>query len=302
MKNGMAPGRNREYMTGLNRRRSVIALCCGALTLALSFYAILAGVIRADGRNGISGFGSFMYFTMIANTLAALSVAFVIPYAVEGIRKQRFTMPAWVAITHYVSVCSVVIVFVFVLGLVSWTSPEDAFGGPNLFLHVFCPILILISFLQMENGYIHSVRDGLLGCVPFLIYSVVYYTEVVLIGEENGGWPDLYHISEKVSPAIAFPLMILFGFGVSLLIAFFSNRLTRKRTEEMYRWWTADTEPVEARTEAYGLGRTDGMNSEGKNMQIPLDILEQLAQRCGLDRDELIRPYVTGFLHGRKMN
>ena len=287
-------------MTGLYRNRSVVALCCGALTLLLSFYGILAGVIRTVGQAGISGFGAFAYFTMIANTLAALSVAFVIPYAVEGIRKKRFTMPRWVAVTHYVSVCSVAIVFIFVLGLVSWTSPEDAFGGPNLFLHVFCPLLILTAFIQTENGYVYSVRERLLGGVPFLIYAVVYCTEVVLIGEENGGWPDLYHISEKVSPALAFPLMILFGFGVSALIAALSNRLTAARTERMYRYWTKDTEPIEVRIEAYGLGRMAGLNGEKANVQLPLDMLGELAQRCALDPKELIRPYVTGVLHGIK--
>ena len=290
--------RAREYMTRLFGRRSVIALCCGILTLILSFYGMIAGVLRETDQGVVCGFSAFMYFTMIANLMAAVSAAFVIPCAVEGIRRKRFIVPGWVAVAQYISTCSIGIVMAFVLVVVSWTNPKEAFGGPNLYLHVFCPVLILIAFFQMENEYILTGRDWLIGCIPFTVYACVYFIEVALIGEARGGWPDLYHVTECLSPALAYPLMILLGVGVCSLIAVFFNFITKKRTEKTYRFWTGDTDPIEARIEAYGLGRMAGLKGEKGSLQVPLDLLGHLAEKCKLDMGTLIRPYITGYLNG----
>ena len=291
---------SREYMVSLYRKRSVIALCCCIISLMLAFYALIASVIKTVETLGINGFHSFIYFTLISNTLAALSTAFVFPFAVEGVQKKRFTLPRWVAVFHYLATTSVVIVMAFTFAFISWAAPKSAFGGPNLYLHVFCPALILISFFQMENEHIYTVKDRLIGCVPFFVYIVVYYIEVVLIGEANGGWADIYYICENLPPLLAVPLVLLFGFCVSTLIALLSNRLTRKRKAEMFQYWKEDTDPVEVLIEAYGLGRMTGLSGEKNSIQIPFDILEQLAEKYKLNPDDLVRPFVTGLRNGLK--
>ncbi len=289
---------SREYMTGLLRRRSVVALCCCVLTLALAFYGITAGVNRTITVLGVNGFVSFTYYTMLANTLAALSAAFVLPFAVEGIRRRRFTLPGWVAAAHYVAAVSITIMLVFVLAFMSWAVPENAFGNDNIVTHVFCPALILISFFQMENGYIYSLKDRLLGIVPFLVYGIVYSIEVWLIGEANGGWLDIYQIKAHMPPALAIPVLLLIGFCVSTGIAAVSNRLTKKRTEKTFRYWSSDADPVEIRIEAYGLGRMAGLSSGRNGVTIPVDLLRALEGRCGLEPEALARPYLKGLVNG----
>ena len=143
MKENLVTNRSRDYVTNFYKRRSVIALCSGVFTLALSFYGIIAGTLRTVEMLGINGFSSFFYFTMIANTLAAFSISFAIPFAVEGIKKQRFVLPKWIALLNFVSTTSITIMLAFVLFFMSWVSPYDAFGGINLIMHVFCPTFIL---------------------------------------------------------------------------------------------------------------------------------------------------------------
>ncbi len=300
MRNDQTIKQSRDYLTNLFMRRSVVALCCGVLTLALSFYGIIAGVIRTVEKMGQNGFFSFVFYTMLANTLAAVSVAFMIPYAVEGIWKRRFVLPKWVAVLHYLATSSISIMLVFVLAFISWASPEDAFGGSNLVTHVFCPVLILLSFFQVENGVIYSIKDRFIGCLPSLIYMIVYCVEVCLIGEANGGWPDLYHVQEHMPPLLAIPAFLLFGFTVCSLIAIVSNRLTKRRRAKMFLNWRADAEPVEVRIEAYGLGRTAGMSGKDRDISIPLDILAYFSEKYHLETDELIKAYIAGFLNGRK--
>ena len=287
---------SREYLTVLLRRRSAVALCCGILMLALSFYGVIAGVIRTVERYHENGFSSFIYFTMIANILAALSVAFVFPYAVEGIRKRRFTLPKWVAVFHYVATTSIAIMMVFVLSVISWVSPEDAFGGSNIVTHVFCPILILILFFQMENGHRLTLKDRMLGIVPFVVYMVVYFIEVILIGEADGGWPDIYQIREHMPIALAIPLSLILALGVSTVIALLSNYLTGKRNKKMFMFWREDMDPVEVRIEAFGIGRMAAQSGEKNGFQIPYDILTYLAQRYGLETEDLFKPFVKGLM------
>ena len=287
---------SREYLTVLLRRRSIIALCCGILILALSFYSIIESVNLTFNKLKENAFVSFTYFTLISNTLAALATAFVLPFAVEGIRKKRFILPKWVAVIHFAAAASIAYVMFFVLAFMSWISPVDAFGGPNTVTHIICPLLIIISFFQIENGHIFTMKDRLVGIIPFGVYAVVYFIEVVAIGESNGGWPDLYHVQEYIPAAAAIPFLLLLCFGVSNAVAIVSNRITKKRNENTFASWSKDLDPVEVKIEAFAIGRMAGQGSEPGSIPIPYDILLYLAKRYDLEPDELMKPFVKGLL------
>ncbi len=293
--------KSRDYLTNFFRRRSIIALCCGICVLILSFYGMIAGVIRTITVKGRDGFSAFLYFTRLSNLLAMVSVSFLIPYAVEGIKKRRFVLPKWVAILHYLSATSIAIMMAFVFAFLSWTSPDNAFGGiQNIFLHIVCPILILISYFQIENQYQFSLKDCLIGCIPFYLYLVVYIIEVLFIGEANGGWRDLYHVQEYVSPVIIIPLLLLFGFVISCLVAWSSNYFVKKHKEKMFLCWNKDVDPTEAKIEAYGLGSMMSKIKDENNIVIPLDILGYLSEKAHLNTDDLIKSYMAGFLNEKK--
>ena len=290
----------REHLTVLLRRRSVIALCCAILTLALAFYGVTEGVNRTNTVFHENGFRSFIYYTMLSNAFAALSAAFVFPFTVEGIRKKRFVLPKWAALLHYMATTSIAVTMVFVFAFISWTSPSDAFGGANLVTHVICPPLIIISFLQIESGHLFTWKDRLLGIVPCSVYLIVYYIEVVVIGEANGGWPDIYHVLDHLTPAVAIPVFLLLAFGVSTSIALLSNLLTKKRRKKTFEFWKKDLDPIEVKIEAFGMGRMAAEVGEDSNIQIPYDILAELAKTYALDTEELMRPFVKGLTTERK--
>ena len=278
----------------------MIALCCAILTLALAFYGIIEGVNRTIVRLQENGFTSFIYYTMISNTLAALSAAFVFPYAVEGIRKKRFTLPGWVAVTHFAASTCVAITMIFVFAFISWASPDDAFGGPNTVLHVFCPLLILISFFQIESGRLFTWKDRLLGTVPFCIYLIVYVIEVAVIGEQNGGWRDIYRVMEFLPTALAIPAALLLALTVSTAVALVSNHITKRRMKQMFLLWDEDLDPIEVRIEAFGLGRMIGGLGDESGIDIPYDILRHLADRYHLETEELMKPFAKGLIVGQK--
>lgn len=303
MRDNLELKKSHDYLTNFYRHYSIIALFSGIFTLILSFYGIIAGVIRTVERMKVNGFFAFAFFTMIANILAALSVAFIIPFAVEGIKKKRLVLPKWIAIFHYISTTSVAIMLVFVLAFISWSSPYDAFGDSNLVMYIFCPILILLSFFQIENRYTYKKKDYFIGCIPLYIYEIVYYIEVVLIGEENGGWKDIYRVQEHLPPIVAMLSLVLLGLGTSYLIAVISNYLTKKRESKMFNYWNKkDIDPIEAKIEAYGLGNAMSKVKDENNIMIPIDILDYLSKKSNINTDELIKSYVTGLISYQKIN
>jgi hypothetical protein len=64
----------------------------------------------------------------------------------------------------------------------------------------------------------------------------------------------------------------------------------------MYMLWHEDLDPIEVRIEAYGFGRMVGRYSEKNNIQIPYDILMNLAQMYHLETEDLIKPFFKGLL------
>ena len=289
-----------NYLTNFFRCRSIIALCCCISTMILAFIGIISGVIRTIEVVKINGFYSFIFFTMISNTLALCSVAFVVPYAVDGIKKKRFILPKWVAVMHYISVSSITIMMAFVVIFISWIAPNDAFGGSNLITHVFCPILILISFFQIENNYIYSVKDRFIGCIPICIYIVLYFFEVVVIGEKNGGWPDIYHIQDYTSPAIAMCIVFVLGLSVTWIIASISNYFTKIREKKMFKYWKKDVDVEDAKKEAYRIGNMMSKIKDKNCIDIPLDILECIAKKSNQNINDLVMSYIKGLISGQQ--
>ena len=97
MRKGNAIFGKKKYLITLQQRRSVIAMIAGVFILSLTFMAIIQGVqSRAAGRESL-----FHYFTVLSNIFSAVGAAFMIPYAVEGIRRKRFVLPRWVVLFQY---------------------------------------------------------------------------------------------------------------------------------------------------------------------------------------------------------
>ena len=290
----------KDYVTNFMKRRSIIALCAGVLTVILAFYGMIAGVNKTNVVLGKDGFLSFIYFTMIANTLAMLSAAFTIPFAVEGMRKKRFTLPRWIALMHYSATVSVTIMMLCVICFISWVSPDDAFGGANIVTHIFCPVIILISFFQIENEYTYTMKNQSLGMIPLCLYIIAYFIEVILIGEANGGWPDIYRVKELLPYWLAIPMLFLFGLCVSFLIRIISNRLTNIRRAKMFALLKDDAKAEEIFKEAYSIGVMIGLKGEKNNIRIPYDILEYFAEKYRLNVDDLTKFFVDGIIDGLK--
>jgi hypothetical protein len=282
------------------KKRSIIALCSGILEMIFVFPALMMGFNEMGVVWGTNIFWSYMYFTMISNTMAAISVAFVIPFAVEGIRKKRFILPGWIAVLLFISTTSETTICIILTVLMKYIPHERIFGHGGIYAHFICPILVFILFFQIESGYQYKRNDRILACLPFFIYIILYYVMVVIIGKENGGWDDIYNIMGIMTPFAAILFCVIAVYTVSLIIAKISNYLGKKRTEKKFRFWTSDVKPMEARIEAYGLGIMMAHGMDKNNIEIPYDILEELEKRYDIEPSDMINLFIKGLQEGMR--
>ncbi len=290
----------RKMMVSLYKRRSVTALVSAIVVCICTFYAVAIGLLETYYyQQADSGYSLFKYFTTNSNTLSAIGAAFLIPYAVEGIRVKRFCFPKWVGMIQYSgAICTTLTMTFAFLFILPTQGKEMALGGMNFWLHLVCPIMALILFLSVESDFRFSFVDSIICLAPFFLYAAVYMTSVVMVGEEYGGWQDLYHLTDQLPSSFAATAMCAFALGVALLIGFLYNSLSVFRRRKMMSSWADSADPKGIEEEAYDLGRHYGLYDDRNDMTIPVDILEELSKRYDVDVKTLYQAYVTGLNEG----
>ena len=284
----------KEYLLLLQRYRSVITLIACVVTFVATLYALGLDLVHYT-REGIKIIDLFKYFTTLSNMLTALAASFIIPYAINGYRSRHFSYPKWVSMLHFAGTTCTTLVSLFTILFISSYNWEFAFGGSNFYLHVICPLMILISFIFVESHYVYSEKEFLICLLPFFLYSILYLVNVVVIGR----WNDLYMLNTFVPFYVSLPGMYLAYFGIAHLIKWISLYVSKLQQERMFSPWPADTDPLNIKIDVYGMGIDKGTNSrDDDELNIPIGILEALGEKFSIDPKELIKIYSKGLLEG----
>ena len=291
---------NRSHMINLFKRKSITALISGTLVFAMTFYAVAGGIV--DMLNGGEQAGDlFKMFTTNSNSLSAIGAAFMIPFAIEGIRKGRFVLPKWVCMFQYAgAICtSITMVFalVFILPVI---GPDFALGGNNFYLHIICPIFALILLFSNESTYTLDITDAIICTTPFYFYALLYIFNVVILGEKISGWTDIYQLAAFTPLTFTLPCMMMLSLGVSLLIRHFFNKLVSYRNEELNAAYEKFNDPQEIMIELYGLGLFNGIHDDINNINIPIDIFSKISTKTGIALSKINSAYVEGVSVGVK--
>ena len=293
---------NKQYLIDLQKKRSYIALFASVLTSFLCIYAVALGLMQNPSDvNPERGSYLFRLYTVNSNVFAALGATMMIPFAIEGIRKKRFTYPKWLQILQQSGVICTTLTMIFAtFFILPYKGFEITFTGMNFFLHLVCPIMNMILLFCTECNVELTPFDSFIGLIPFYIYALVYIFKVALLGKENGGWRDIYRLTTILPAMISTSLLFVFSFGLAHAIRRFYNRFVRKRREEMEGIWSDDLSPVELKVEAYGLGRYNGMHDNINTITAPFDIFLSLSEKYPVRIDELTRAYDKGVVDGLK--
>ena len=282
--------RERQYIINLQKNRSLFALLASAVSLFFAIYAITSGLILY-AKNGARPIDLFQYFTIDANAVTAFASSMIIPYAIDGLRKKRFYCPKWVLLFYYSGV------------VISRIDVVNAYGGYNFYLHLVCPIMILVSFFLIESYYKLTIKDAALTIIPIFIYAMVYIYEVVIIGEDNGGWQDIYYFTKYVSFIVSFIAMMFISMLVALMLKALYNKFNEIRKQKFIEaLWDENVSPIEIKIEFFGLGRFFGKKEYKSYVTLPLDIISIVSDKYHIKIEELIGAFVKGMLDSIKEN
>lgn len=290
--------KERQYIIDLHRNRSLFALFSSLISLFFAIYAITAGLILY-ARNGARPIDLFQYFTIDANSLTAFASSLIIPYAIEGFRKKKFNCPKWALLFFYSgTVCTTIIMF-FAVFIISRFDIVMAFSGYNFYLHIICPIMILTAFFLMESFYKLTIKDAVITIIPIFIYAIIYIYEVVIIGEDAGGWEDIYYFTKYVSFIISFFAMMAVSFFMALMLRFLYNKLNDFRKRKFLdNLWDGDISDVEIKIEFYGLGKFFGKKEYKSYATLPLDIIYAISEKYHIKVEELTAAFTKGLIDG----
>lgn len=282
----------KKYLIALEETRSIVALAAGLLIFFCALACIFAMAINSDGTFEYP----LHYFTVWANFLSAVAAAFMIPYAVEGIKKKRFILPRWIVLFQYSGANCLAITLVSALTIILPTQGIDAVSGPNFWLHIVTPTLTVVLFQCVETGVSFKPSEALLTLIPYWVYMAVYFFMVVIIGEKNGGWIDFY-LTQAFWPAwVTAILMITLGFAVSAVLFIVHNKRAKQSWLRVEKMWSDSLDSTQLLIEAFGLGRYMGAKYTDGELAIPLDIFKVISKRYDIPLDKLAKAYVKGAL------
>ena len=225
------------------------------------------------------GLRTFCMFTVNSNILCGLGMLMALPYMIDGLRKKNFHMPDWSVGLLFAGVTSVTLTFIISLFVL---APVKCFvlifTGSRFFLHGLCPVLAIIAFSFFITNHIISLRDALFATVPVLLYAMVYYFMVEILGPDNGGWDDFYGFLTRIPQWISLLSFMPLTFGIAAVLRLLHNgtcRILRQRAAERLRldFFGKDMrEQVALIADKYALGRNRG------NILIPLWLLKATVQ------------------------
>ena len=205
---------------------SVVAVCtCIGVTMNL--------VTLYDENFDHMGIRTFCMFTVNSNILAGVSMMLCIPYTVDGLRKGNYHLPNWVIVLIFAATTAVTLTFLVSLCIL---APVKGFvlifTGSRFFLHAVCPILTILVFCFFICDHHISVLETCWALIPVFIYSVVYFTMVVAIGEQRGGWNDFYGFATRLPVWISASLIMPLTFGIATLLRLLHNWSCERRRKK----------------------------------------------------------------------
>ena len=285
-----------EYLINLEERHSVTALIAGLLVFCCTMTVVAVKIkIYATAEES-----PLHYFTVQSNLFSAVTAAFMMPYAVEGIRKKRFSLPRWIVLLQYASATCVAITMMTTLLLLLPLKGAAAVSGTDFWLHLVTPLSTVILFQCVESGKPFTRTETFLIQIPYWCYLLVYFVMVVVIGKERGGWSDFYMMTVFCPVWVSALVMLSLGAGVAFVLRILQNKRSARSWDELTRLWHDDMDPTELYIEAFGLGRYMGKHCDVNDLTIPLVIFKLMEERYGVSIEQLTDAFVKGALDAVK--
>lgn len=284
-----------------NRMKCILTLLISTAIMTILAVMIIREVVRLGETASDSAYSVFKYFTTVSNILAAYSAILTVPFALDGLFNKKYNVSTYITKLLFCGTICVTITMLLAL-LVLWPmNGEDAVTGYNFWCHIVCPLLVISLYVLAAGEKPIHIRDCFFASIPVLLYGIIYVIMVEVIGEERGGWTDMY----GVRPVMPIALAAIAVQAVVLLIAFcfraIHNKSARRRWKKMVDRIIQHYKPedgTDVRFMLYEMGELMGGYDGQYEMVVPVQLLQILSERyTELELEDMVRIYVKGALN-----
>lgn len=211
------------------------------LNLCLALLEVLAPIWMSSGLVGgvltTSGAEMFKFFTIDSNVLMGIIALFTALQLRQVIRGQREDLSTacyvwYLAGTVGVTLTMLVTVFFLEPTMAPQFGLFSLFAGSNFLLHLFNPLLAIVTFTVFEKTRKIPFRHTLTGIVPMVLYAVFYLANCMR--HAVNGMVDIAYdwygfLAGGVKTVwIVIPVIFLFTWLISIALW----RLNRRKTEK----------------------------------------------------------------------
>ena len=168
---------------------------------------IVWGVKKADPWTRL-----FRYFTTLSNVFCAIASLIVVICRLCG------SLPLWALLLKYVGTAAVTVTMLTVFLFLGPTSHDwkGLLTKAELFLHLICPLLAIVSFLFFEKTAMPAWTIAI-GSLPVPVYGALYMYKVIYAPEEKR-WEDFYGFNRGGKGVISVILMTAAGALIALAL------------------------------------------------------------------------------------
>ena len=207
----------------ISKRKAEALLACNLIVFVITVAVVISYFFEDPGPLIQNGYESFRFFTTDSNILAAAAALLAAFCDIRIIKGRSDSIPKAVLLLKFVGVSSVMLTFsVTALFLFPLYGPL-VYEGTLILFHVVNPLIAFASLIFFETAHRIRFREMLPGALPMAVYGTVYYIEVLVIGEQNGGWKDFYGFNKDGQWLLSVLLMLIGGLGIAVLTAVLHN-------------------------------------------------------------------------------
>ena len=151
------------------------------------------------------------FFTALSNLLCALAALVVAVCRLGG------ELPYWAGVLKYAGTAAVTVTMLTVLFFLGPTiGYKKLLTGPDLWLHLVCPLLAIVSLLLWDKPDM-PFGAVIFGTLPVVLYGAMYVYRV-LYAPEARRWKDFYGFNRGGKWPISLAAMLVGAFLVSVVL------------------------------------------------------------------------------------
>ena len=281
----------------IHRGRSLLMLLISIAVMVIIGLVVITEIIRRQDQ----GYVLFRYFTTISNIMASYIAILTIPYALQGLVKQQYTVPIRITRLLFMGTICVTITMLLALGILWPLNGNDAVQGYNFWCHIICPILIIVLFGLVSSEKPLGIDDCICATLPVFAYAIIYFIMVFVIGKEHGGWDDMYYVEQTCPIWLALILLVTVVFLITFTFRAIHNRLAKQRWKRFVTTIIQVYQPedgTDLRFMLYEMGELMGYCDGNYEITVPIQLMKILVdQYPEYSLDDMVQLYMKGALN-----